>query len=1023
MSFAAVLQRARKLENPYPGLRPFETHEAHLFFGRERQVGEILARLERDRFVAVVGVSGSGKSSLVKAGLIPALERGSVQDAAAQWRTVVIRPAGNPFESLRACLEQQGLDSSGLRRTSRALTDVARQLEGRETLLLVVDQFEELFRYKDARTHTADRRQEREAAAGDAADFVQLLLAAARSEPPVYIVLTMRSDYLGDCAEFRDLPEALNDCQYLIPRLTREQRRMSIIGPLGRTGIAANLVQRMLNDAGDEPDQLPILQHALMRTWAHWRRSDPEGARKIEIEDYEAIGGFDEALDQHAGELLTGMPESTVATIFKRLTARGRGNRERRDPATLAELWAVCGAVTAEQKDAVEAIINHFRTGEATFLTPRDGALTADKYIDITHESLIREWHKLRSEWLPEEAKSAQTFADLIVGARTWKDGRGELLRGLDLRDALDWRARRNQTEAWAAHYASEQDLALVLEFLAAGEAEERARRFRAKRNLVLTAAAAILFAALAVFGFVQWSAAAKERRQAEFERMSADAARSVAHGQAGEAQRSQAKAQAAEIAARKDFERAVAAEKDAVEQKNAAVRARDEAQRSEAKAQAAENAARKDFERAVAAEKDAVQQKNAAVRARDETLRRERGLDLETRGWGVFIADETPADVREALKPLLEKRKSQTGGLYKEFRWRANTKTAASALDRYGIEAGPFGGVPFYLLLVGSPKQIPFEAQYELAAQHAVGRLYFPTSEGYRTYVTNLLAAEAEPRPRVSSAVLVGPTHRGDASTTMMTNQLMKPLSMSLAKEPEFQRYEWGVEAVLGDSATKERIKRTLNSANPPSLFVFGGHGMEWPLTDADAQLHNQGALICSGWESGKQVGPDHTFTERDLAAHANFRGTVMVFLTAFSAGTPATDTFRTNSDGSAIPIAPEPFLSAMATRLLSNASGSSLAVVGHVDRMWSWSFQTTTGLPAPGMFSSALKHLANGGTVGMAMDSFRLRSAQLATRLALNANAAPAPLANLRIAATDTRQYIVLGDPAAAIKVRPKD
>src|SRR5262249_16814322 len=121
MSFAAVLERLKKLENPYPGLRHFETEESHLFFGRDQQIAELVSRLERNRFVAVVGVSGSGKSSLVRAGLIPALERSRVGEAGTRWRIVVTRPAGAPFERLAADLLKKGLDASTLRHSSHGL--------------------------------------------------------------------------------------------------------------------------------------------------------------------------------------------------------------------------------------------------------------------------------------------------------------------------------------------------------------------------------------------------------------------------------------------------------------------------------------------------------------------------------------------------------------------------------------------------------------------------------------------------------------------------------------------------------------------------------------------------------------------------------------------------------------------------------------------------------------------------------------------------------------------------------------
>ena len=433
MSFAAVLERIEKVQNPYPGLRPFEIQEAHLFFGRDQQIGELVARLQRSRFVAVVGVSGSGKSSLVRAGLIPALGRTQIGAGGARWRIVVTRPGGTPFQNLSTDLQKAGLDSSDLQRSSQGLLHVARQLGADETLLVVVDQFEELFRYKDLQPVQEEGRQQREAAASEAAEFVQLLLTATQYLPPVYIVLTMRSDYQGDCAEFRGLPEALNESQYLVPRLTRQQRTEAIEGPLGHAQIAPSLVQRILNDAGDEPDRLPLLQHVLMRTWSQWRKSDPEQIRGIELQDYlhPSIGGLEHALNQHAEELLSGVPEKTTETIFKRLTAEGRSRRERRNPTQLSELWEACGIETEEECKNVNAVIDRFRQEEATFLTPRDGDLKPEAYIDITHESLIREWGRLR-RWVAEEAESRATFMRIYDDAQLFAQGRADttLYRG-----------------------------------------------------------------------------------------------------------------------------------------------------------------------------------------------------------------------------------------------------------------------------------------------------------------------------------------------------------------------------------------------------------------------------------------------------------------------------------------------------------------------------------------------------------------------------------------------------------------
>ncbi|MGH9665969.1 MAG: hypothetical protein ACRD9L_16205, partial [Bryobacteraceae bacterium] len=395
------------LSNPYPGLRPFEPEEAHLFFGRDQQVLDLVDRLKRKRFVAVLGLSGAGKSSLVRAGLLPALRRGRLLEPGLTWREAIVTPARAPFQRLADALSCAAED---LHASSHGLIDYARRhLSHDEGLFVVVDQFEDLFRYKDRGAAAPGEGRDDAASASEAAAFIELLRAATRGPLPVYVVITMRTDYLGDCAEFPDFPETLNESQYLVPRLTREQRRQAIEGPLGRVRISSALMERILNDAGDEPDQLPVLQHALMRTWSRWRESPLGNERPIGVEHYEAAGGFKGALNQHADELLQSPTvrdsQDLVAIVFKRLTAVGAAKRERRDLASLSELWDLCNAISEERRRRVNGVIDVFRQGEATFLTPRNGELKPDTYIDIAHESLIRNWNLLAEKWLPEEEK------------------------------------------------------------------------------------------------------------------------------------------------------------------------------------------------------------------------------------------------------------------------------------------------------------------------------------------------------------------------------------------------------------------------------------------------------------------------------------------------------------------------------------------------------------------------------------------------------------------------------------------
>ena len=407
--------------NPFPGLRPFMQEEADLFFGRDKQSDELVRRLASRRFLAVVGTSGSGKSSLVRAGLLPSLEGGFMAEAGAHWRMAILRPQDDPIGFLARALVDtgvlahldlapaaaEGVVETTLRRSSLGLVEVARlaRLEPQENLLILVDQFEELFRFADLA---------RQRGAGDEAPaFVKLLLEAARqTDMPVYVVITMRSDFLGDCARFRDLPEAISDSQYLIPRLTRDELQAVITGPIGVRGgrIAPALVQRLLNDIGDDMDQLPVLQHALMRAWGHWERSDPE-VRPIDLSDLEAIGGMAEALSRHADEAfgsLTSERDRKIAErLFKCLTERGSDNREIRRPTPLSRIAAIAQRGTCRGHSRSSTC--SARRAAPFSCRPTASPWTGDSVIDISHESLIRQWGRLRS-WVDEEAESRAIY-------------------------------------------------------------------------------------------------------------------------------------------------------------------------------------------------------------------------------------------------------------------------------------------------------------------------------------------------------------------------------------------------------------------------------------------------------------------------------------------------------------------------------------------------------------------------------------------------------------------------------------
>ena len=489
---------SKQITNPFPGLRPFETDEYGLFFGREGQSDALIERLQRSHFLAVVGTSGSGKSSLVRAGLLPALRGGMMAGAGSGWRIAIMRPGSDPIGNLAGALvekdvlleaggglppaEAEAVIEATLRRGSLGLVEAARQarLQDHEKLLVVVDQFEELFRFRAARSlsNTGD----------DASAFVKLLLEAAQQrELSIYVVPTMRSDFLGDCAQFQGLPEAINDGQYLIPRMTRDERRFAITGPVGvkRCKITEPLVNRLMNDVGDNPDQLPILQHALMRTWDYWvmhrRNGEPIG-----LEHYEAVGTMADALSKHADEAFNELRDQrsryVAEALFKALTERGADNRELRRPTCLKDICAIAGASAAE----VSAVVEIFRAAGRSFLMPPAGvALQPETVIDISHESLIRNWERLKA-WARDEAEAARIYRRLAVAAADYRAGIGGLLDEVTLRYALKWREKYKPNRAWGLRYHAEFDesIAYLEESRAASDAAQAAREQQQKEQL-----------------------------------------------------------------------------------------------------------------------------------------------------------------------------------------------------------------------------------------------------------------------------------------------------------------------------------------------------------------------------------------------------------------------------------------------------------------------------------------------------------------------------------------------------------
>jgi hypothetical protein len=614
---------------PFPGLRPFEPDEDYLFFGRERQTDELLRKLRTTRFLSILGTSGSGKSSLVRSGLIPTLYGGGMTSAGSRWRVAIMRPGENPLGNLAAALsapealgdENAAFFETTLRASNLGLGECIRQarIPAGDNVLVLVDQFEELFRYKHSR---------RAAGHDEAVAFVKLLLGARNSETHCFIAITMRSDFIGDCMEFASLPEAVNDGVYLVPRMTREELREAITGPVsvGGATIAPRLVSRLLNDVGDDPDQLPILQHALMRTWNFWE-DDHQPGEPLDLRHYEAIGTMRSALSRHAEEAFSELDErgrQIAEKLFKALTDKGADVRGVRRPAPVREICALTGATFRDVANVVEI----FRKPGRSFLMPPPGvALHEGSILDISHESLMRVWERLTA-WADEEARSAQQYLAVARDAARHEEGTVALLRDPELQFALNWRKAERPTEEWARRY--DPSFPRAMAFLEASEKErnrEVRERERRRRNVILILSlASLLLAALGVYAFVQKLTADRQTAQAQKALQSADAANAAALRDSKRAMTESERAKTEQERAETERERAEQQTDVAQEQTELAVSQRTIAESERSKAEANAREAREQGEVARKAEGLALTEKDKAVKqqTRAETQEKE---------------------------------------------------------------------------------------------------------------------------------------------------------------------------------------------------------------------------------------------------------------------------------------------------------------------------------------------------------------------------------------------------------------
>ncbi len=411
---------------------------------------------------------------------------------------------------------------------------------------------------------------------------------------------------------------------------------------------------------------------------------------------------------------------------------------------------------------------------------------------------------------------------------------------------------------------------------------------------------------------------------------------------------------------------------------------------------------------------------------------------DLAQAGWAVLFPAKMPAQRRErikaALKPLLALRQEEAGDLFRVYEkgdgYRpGETKARFFARHKIGDGAADPQEMPFYVLVVGNPEEIPYSFQYQLDVMRGVGRLDFGEDwEAYEQYAQHVVQVEREGSPRPMQATFFAPANPDDKATHLSMRYLVRPIYRDLqnpAPEGEIAlRQTWTTEKYLAEKATKAQLHSILHDA-PPAFLMVASHGMEFPCGD-QRQLSDQGALLCQDWPGpqawrGKPIPPDFYFAGRDVG-DADLQGLIALFFACYGAGTPKLDQFARQAFKRRQQIAPHPFVADLPRRMLRQGA---LAILGHVERAWGYSFVFPDGGLDNQSFVTAVRKLLNGDRLGLVTDvSFNMRYADKSSALSAlleeieyGETVSEYELAQLWTANNDARGYVLIGDPAVRL------
>ena len=489
-----VERGSEPIRNPYKGLRAFAEEDAVDFHGRSGLVNDLMERLNSHRLVTVVGPSGSGKSSVVRAGLIPALRAGGLPDSRV-WLVTDMFPGSYPFEELEAALSRVAVRAptgllneltqpNGLLRVSKQI------LPGEDsTLLIVIDQFEELF--------SAVRSEETRRL------FLETLMTVAKDERSrIRVVTTIRADFLDRPLAYGDFAEALSDGIVTVGPPTRDGLAQAIAAPARTVGLELEpgLVGRIIADVEGQPGALPLLQYALTEMFSHRERST------LTIAGYEVTGGVAGALGRRAEELFEGLSpagQSAAREVFLRLVSVDELGAVTRRRARQSELVSL-----AVDRSGLQSVLNAF--GAFRLLTFDRDPVTRGPTVEVAHEALLTDWPTLRS-WIENARESLVLTRRVADSAREWVESNEDpsyLLRGVRLEDVEAWAAR-------AEVVLTSDESRYVAASIEQRGADVSAARRRRRRTVAALAGGLVLVSALAVVAFLLRGVAQQEALQA----------------------------------------------------------------------------------------------------------------------------------------------------------------------------------------------------------------------------------------------------------------------------------------------------------------------------------------------------------------------------------------------------------------------------------------------------------------------------------------------------------------------------